>query len=288
MAKSTKKRGSEAFEEYYASIYHERWPALRTSLLASKNQVARQNLFIPDRDRKWVSPDSVSQHDSRCSESNLREYYFMDLASCWAAEILPLPDSGGEILDLCAAPGGKSLILAERMHSEASLTLNELSPQRRHRLKNVLRDYVPENTLQRIQVTGYDGSRWGLHHPDRYDAILLDAPCSSERHVLGKQSELEQFTLNRTKNLATRQYALLAAAWQSVKPGGWIVYSTCSISPKENDAVVEKLIKKKGAQVSSIDTKIYEGESTDYGLLVLPDKTSHGPLFISKILKPAE
>ena len=103
-----------------------------------------------------------------------------------------------------------------------------------------------------------------------------------------KQSELEQFTLNRTKNLATRQYALLAAAWQSVKPGGWIVYSTCSISPKENDAVVEKLIKKKGAQVSSIDTKIYEGESTDYGLLVLPDKTSHGPLFISKILKPAE
>ena len=75
-----------------------------------------------------------------------------------------MPDSGGEILDLCAAPGGKSLILAERMHSEASLTLNELSPQRRHRLKNVLRDYVPEDTLQRIRVTGYDGSRWGLHH----------------------------------------------------------------------------------------------------------------------------
>ena len=85
----------------------------------------------------------------------------MDLASCWAAEILPLPDSGGEILDLCAAPGREISYLAERMHSEASLTLNELSPQRRHRLKNVLRDYVPEDTLQRIRVTGYDGSRWG-------------------------------------------------------------------------------------------------------------------------------
>ena len=144
MPKSTKKRGSEAFEEYYTSIYQERWPTLRDSLLASKHHIARQNQFIPDRDSKWVSPDSVSQHDSRCNESNLREYYFMDLASCWAAEILPLPNSGGEILDLCAAPGGKSLILAERMHSEASLTLNELSPQRRHRLKNVLRDYVPE------------------------------------------------------------------------------------------------------------------------------------------------
>ena len=80
------------------------------------------------------------------------------------------------------------------------------------------------------------------------------------------KANLNNLPLNRTKNLATRQYALLAAAWQSVKPGGWIVYSTCSISPKENDAVVEKLIKKKGAQVSSIDTKIYEGESTDYGL----------------------
>ena len=80
-------------------------------------------------------------------------------------------------------PVGSLLSLAERMHSEASLTPHELSPQRRHRLKNVLRDYVPEDTLQRIRVTGLRWFTLGLHHPDRYDAILPDglslirAPC---------------------------------------------------------------------------------------------------------------
>ena len=288
MPKSSKKRGADAFEEYYAALYGERWKDLKAALLGPKHQVARINHFVSKGERAWRALDEISDRESRCTSSNLRDYYIMDLASCWAAELLPLPEQGGEILDLCAAPGGKSLILAERMGPTAQLTVNELSPQRRHRLKQVLRDYVAESVLARIDVRGHDGSRWGLHHPERYDAVLLDAPCSSERHVLMKSKELEQFSSNRSKNLAVRQYALLAAAWQSVKPGGWIVYSTCSISPKENDDVVEKLVKKKGAQVSDISTADYNGEKTQHGLLVLPDKTPHGPLFISQIQKPAE
>ena len=288
MPKSSKKRGADAFEHYYAELYGERWATLKAALLGPKNQVARINRFTSETDHPWRSLDDVPDRESRCDATNLRNYYIMDLASCWAAELLPLPEHGGEILDLCAAPGGKSLILAERMDATARLTVNELSPQRRHRLKQVLRDYVSESTLSRIEVKGHDGSRWGLHHPERYDSILLDAPCSSERHVLLKPKELEQFSPNRSKNLAVRQYALLAAAWQSVKPGGWIVYSTCSICPRENDDVVEKLVKKKGALVSEIPAASYDGEKTQHGLLVLPDRTPHGPLFISKIQKPAQ
>lgn len=287
MPKTKKNRGSEAFEKYYGELYQERWLTLKAALLADKQQIARANQFVPSNEVKWLSPQAVEDHNIRCATTGLREFYFMDLASYWAAEMLPLPKSGGEILDLCAAPGGKSLILAERMDQSASLTLNELSPQRRHRLKQVLHDYVPEEIRSQIQVTGHDGSRWGLHHPEKYDAILLDAPCSSERHVLGKPKELELFSANRSKNLAVRQYALLAAAWQSLKPGGWLIYSTCSISPKENDEVVGKLIKKKAAQTVQIDPAHYCGEQTEYGLMVLPDLTSHGPLYICKIHKPA-
>ena len=286
MPKSTKKKGAEAFEEYYASLYGERWSNLREALVGPKHQVARVNAFATVQDNRWVPLGEVANRELRSTDTNLRHYYIMDLASCWAAELLPLPDHGGEILDLCAAPGGKSLILAERMSGAAQLTLNELSPQRRHRLKQVLCDYVDDDTLSRIEVKGHDGSRWGLYHPNRYDAILLDAPCSSERHVLMKPKELELFSANRSKNLAVRQYALLAAAWQSVKPGGWIVYSTCSISPRENDAVVEKLVKKKGAKVVEVPTANYQGEPTQHGFLVLPDKTPHGPLYISRIQKP--
>ena len=288
MPKSAKKRGAAAFEEYYASLYGDRWYQLKKALLGPKHQVARVNQFASQKDLPWQPLSEIPDRESRDTLTQLRHYYVMDLASCWAAELLPLPENGGEILDLCAAPGGKSLILAERMGDHGQLTVNELSPQRRHRLKQVLRDYVDEATLSRIDVKGHDGSRWGLYHPNRYDAVLLDAPCSSERHVLTKPKELEQFSANRSKSLAVRQYALLASAWQSVKPGGWIIYSTCSISPLENDGVVQKLVKKKGAHVAEIPTSSYEGESTQHGLLVLPDRTLHGPLYISKIQKPVE
>ena len=288
MGKRSKRvRGVDAFNAYYQEVYKDRWERLRESFSQPKHQVARVNRFALSDSESYLEANDIDDRDATCPSTGLRYYYLMDLASIWAACALPLPEKGGEILDLCAAPGGKSLILAERMAPDARLTLNELSPQRRHRLRSVVRDYLPETLQSRVDVTGHDGSKWGLYHPERYDSILLDAPCSSERHVYNKAKELEQFSTSRTKNLAQRQYALLAAAWQSIKPGGTIVYSTCSISPKENDGVVEKLVQKKGALVASIAEDI-PGESTEFGTIVLPDISPHGPLYIARISKPAE
>ena len=103
--------------------------------------------------------------------------------------IRPGGSTGDRVLDMCAAPGGKSLLLAEAMGDAGRLVANELSPTRRAKLKTILEDCLPGEQRKHIQVTGHDATRWGLHEPDHYDRVLLDAPCSSERHVLGKEKE---------------------------------------------------------------------------------------------------
>ena len=107
----------------------------------------------------------------------------MDGASILAAQALD-PQPGDDILDLCAAPGGKSLMLAEKIAEAGTLVANDRSASRRGRLKRVLESYIPNPVRERIRVTGHDATKWCVFETEAYDRILLDAPCSSERHVL--------------------------------------------------------------------------------------------------------
>ena len=186
---------------------------------------------------------------------------------------------------MCAAPGGKSLVIASLLANHGKLTLNDRSANRRARLKQVLRDHLEPTWLQNIEVTGHDATKWGLYEQNKYDKVLLDAPCSSEQHVLHNEKYLLEWSPSRTKRLAQQQYAMILAAFDVVKPDGIIIYSTCSISPLENDGVVEKLLKKhKKAIIEPIEHDV--GETTVYGRLFLPDiSDGAGPMYISKIRK---
>ena len=126
-----------------------------------------------------------------------------------------------------------------------------------------------------------------MSYPDTFDKILVDAPCSGERHLIQKTKELEKWSLNRTKRLAKTQYGLLCSALLSLKPGGYILYSTCSISPMENDDVIERLLTKKSTDVelASIDETHDFVEKTNFGYIVLPDKTQAGPLYFTLLKK---
>lgn len=243
---------SEKFHLHFESIYGGRWPRLLDALQEPTRHVSFQA-------RPHASP------------------YFLDEASLVAASLLPLgPDA--EILDMCAAPGGKSLILASRLGPDGRLVSNELSRARRDRLKRVLEEHLPQDLLTQVRITGFDASKWSLHAQEKYDAILLDAPCSSERHLIHQPKLLKEWTISRTKSLAMRQYALLAAASLVVKSGGYVLYCTCSISPKENDEVIERLLrKKKYMQIENISTS--KGEPTQFGWMILPDTTSAGPMY---------
>ncbi|MES2855742.1 MAG: RsmB/NOP family class I SAM-dependent RNA methyltransferase, partial [Bdellovibrionota bacterium] len=85
----------------------------------------------------------------------------------------------------------------------------------------------------------------------------------------------------RSKNLAVRQYSLLVSALQVVKHGGRIVYSTCSLSPLENDDVIARLLKKRKGEATVVKPTFEIGEPTELGWQILPDKTGFGPIYLS-------
>lgn len=290
--------GLDAFEAHFSEIYGSRWPDLRASLLNDERQVLRPNGFT-ESDAAVFGPwrEAGSDPTSPRSEDGLLRWYVMDAASVVAARALEIRP-GQRVLDLCAAPGGKTLVLAEALFLEGDLTgeliANEPSASRRERLTKVVQQYVPRETRERIFTRGLDGVQFGLREPESFDRILVDAPCSGERHLLKNPEELAEWGPRRTEHLAHRQYALLAAAWLALKPGGRIVYSTCSISPEENDGVVGKLIKKKKAMKAEFPSDLFAErtelragmEATQHGALFLPDREGLGPIFFSLLEKP--
>lgn len=280
------------FDEHYRSLFGDRWTGLREALLSTRTAVARLNRFAQG---SAALPGDATEILPGCYRWTPLErprgapplpYYVMDAASVLAARAVQVAP-GDEVLDLCAAPGGKSLILAEALAEEGYLTLNDSSPGRRGRLRAVLDSYLPSSIRDRVSVTGHDASRWGLHHPDRYDRVLLDAPCSSEAHVLADPRAYSTWTPARPKQLALRQGALLAAAIDSAKPGGRIVYSTCALDPRENDGVVAKLLKKRAGRVRLVPAEARVGETTEVGVHILPDATGFGPIYYAVLERAA-
>lgn len=286
------------FYQYFSKIYGERWPQLFQSLQVKEQQVARVNQWSKlDTDKKWAALpqkdflpqcywlDGQTEVSPQRSSDELLDVYIMDPASVLVARALDV-QIGDRVLDMCAAPGGKSLVLIEGTKGEGQVFCNDLSPERRERLKKVLQQYVPRDIRNNVWVTGKDGVQFGLKEPESFDRILLDAPCSGERHILENATAQKEWSPRRTEHLASRQYSLLAAALLAVKHGGRIVYSTCSISPAENDEVVKKLLKKKKDQVRLITSEDDGvGERTEVGTLYLPDTCGFGPLYYAVLEK---
>jgi 16S rRNA C967 or C1407 C5-methylase (RsmB/RsmF family) len=216
------------------------------------------------------------------TEAGYVNYYLMDAASILPIEALDL-HPGERVVDLCAAPGGKSFLCALKLKNQGLLVSNDRSAARRARIHRVFDDYLPKSEQKNISVTAHDATKWSLYQKSMYDKVLLDAPCSSERHVLEDSKELNIWAPGRTKAIAVTQFAMLASALDIVKVGGTIVYSTCALSQLENDDIIRKLHQKRPGRFELIREDYPFGEPTEFGWQVLPDNTGWGPFFLSKI-----
>lgn len=203
-------------------------------------------------------------------------YYLLDAGSLLAVEVLDVQPTDC-VLDICAAPGGKSLAILQRLDlaKGGSLTCNELSPDRRKRLKTVIQSYVPSHLRPYVTISSRDATRWHLLESTKFDKILVDAPCSSDRHVLRDEEELASWTPARVRANSKRQFAILSSAVKAVREGGLLVYATCALSEAENDSVVEKVIHKTRAKISVLRKPLPIGEPTKYGWIVLPDSSAN-------------
>jgi 5-methylcytosine rRNA methyltransferase NSUN4 len=277
MKSKNKKTGVELFDEFYFDVYAQRWSSLRSALEKPVKHVA------------WILPSEVDrQHPLsprlEMKSDTIDRGYFLDMASLyapWALEVKP----GEVVLDLCAAPGGKSLFLAHALQGEGELVCTDISKMRAIRLKKVLSEFLTDKELSITKVETRDAKLWPLSQKERFDKILLDAPCSSERHLLLDPSHLKEWKSTRSKRLSKEQGTMLCSALAALKPQGRLVYSTCSISPFENDGLMSWFEKKRSGQFRFVTLDFPMGEKTSYGHHFLPDQCEYGPLYVCVIEK---
>ncbi|XP_039978907.1 tRNA (cytosine(34)-C(5))-methyltransferase, mitochondrial-like, partial [Xiphias gladius] len=149
---------------------------------------------------------------------------------------------GEKVLDLCSAPGGKALAIMQ-CATPALLCCNEPDPHRRDWLAKTLESFLPQSLTSKVIVSAQDGRYFGQSEAVTYDKVLVDAPCSNDRSWLYScSSQQGEQRLRERARLPALQSQLLRSALSAVRPGGLVVYSTCTLSNSENYAVVETVM----------------------------------------------
>lgn len=291
---------NDEFQQFYQEQWGGRWPNLLAALQQTGKKVVRWNAFCglarPAELRPLPAPfTNCYEIESLPAEwreqiprgpEGLLAFYVMDPGSYLIARALNV-QKGDTVLDMCAAPGGKSLVLIEALKEDGEIILNEPSQTRRERLKKVVQQYVPRDVRERVRVSGKDGGLFAKTHPEHFNRILVDAPCSGEKHLLENGRLEGDWTSKQSKQLQQRQYALVTGAIEAASDTATIIFSTCSLSKLENDGVVARVLAKKNDRVRLVQGSIGpEGaERTDYGFQWLPDHNGYGPLFFAMLTK---
>ena len=145
---------------------------------------------------------------------------------------------GEKVLDLCAAPGGKSTHVASQLGQKGLLVANEIYPQR----AKILSQNIERMGVKNAIVLNETPARLAKHFPLYSDRIVVDAPCSGEGMFRKDVVAQEEWSLENVKLCATRQNEILEEAAKMLKPGGRLVYSTCTFAPEENEQAIAQFI----------------------------------------------
>ncbi|WP_411168057.1 RsmB/NOP family class I SAM-dependent RNA methyltransferase [Clostridium sp. MB05] len=235
-------------------------------------------------------------------ESNLRKLevykygkiYLQNLSSMLPPLFLDLKEDL-VILDMCAAPGGKSLYMADLTQNKATILANDVNEIRRERLNY----NIEKQGANSIIVLGADGCSIGKRLHRYFDRILLDAPCSGEGTMILKNSKAYRGWSEKKVALYVKlQKKLFDSAYHALKPGGVIVYSTCTLNPFENEEIIEYALNKYSdlkleninLELSNVIRGISEYKYKSYNkevkkaIRIIPSETMEG-FFIAKLVK---
>lgn len=160
-------------------------------------------------------------------------YYIQEPSAMAPVELLDI-QSGDRVLDLCAAPGGKSTQIAAKLQGTGLLISNDLHPDRTKALAKNLELYGVRNGI----VLNESPERIAAAFPGFFDRILIDAPCSGEGMFRKDEDMVKQWEPGTPRKYADMQREILLAAADALKPGGTIVYSTCTFAPEENEGSI--------------------------------------------------
>jgi len=257
---------------------------------AALESLAREGLSL--QSIEWLPAAyavAIDQRKTLTQSKTLADgYIYIQNPSSMLPPIILSPQPGEKILDLCAAPGSKTLQMASMMHNEGWISAVEAVKSRFFRMKANLK----KNGAALVHTYHRDGTRVWRYVPEEFDRVLLDAPCSSEgQFTLADERTYRYWSERKIIEMARKQKKLLFSAFHCLKPGGTMVYSTCTLAPEENEAVVDWLVKKFAGQVDILDIPFgynllrpalasFRGKSFDKEIRkaarILPDRLMEG------------
>ncbi|MEK7074074.1 MAG: RsmB/NOP family class I SAM-dependent RNA methyltransferase [Patescibacteria group bacterium] len=191
------------------------------------------------------------------------ELYVQSLSSMLPPLILN-PQPGERVLDIAAAPGSKTTQMATLMHNRGEIVANDTSQTRIYRLKANMA--LQGATI--AHVSRDDGRSIWKRYPEYFDKVLVDIPCSMEGRFNAQDPKTYQdWSVKKVKDLSHLQRWMLRSAVSATKPGGSIVYSTCTMSPEENEDVIDWILEKEKGNVIMEDV-LLAGASFDPAVIV--------------------
>lgn len=204
-------------------------------------------------------------------------FHIQDLSSQLCCKVLD-PQSGDTVIDLCAAPGGKTFTIAELMNNKGHIIAADLHQKR----VNLIAQSANRLNISIIETIQNDAKQFNSQFP-LADKILCDVPCSG-LGVIRSKPELKYTDIKAIKNLPDVQYEILTTAAQYLKPGGELVYSTCTVNKAENDDVIDKFLNKhtnfEPVEIMQ-DYNLFSGHKAT----IFPEHFDCEGFFISKIRK---
>jgi len=247
------------------------------------------------REGFWVE-DQQSEHlNNEIGLGNLPEhlqglFYIQEASSMLPPIALCDPTSFEQddellILDMAAAPGSKTTQLAAMVNNSGLVLANEMSASR----VKVLHANLVRCGVSNTCMTQFDGRKLGERLSGLFDYVLLDAPCGGEGTVRKDPNALKNWQLSKVEEIAKLQKQLILTAYQCLKPGGRLVYSTCTLSPEENQQVALYLRDKTDANIINLKLlfKGAEQSVTEQGFLhVLPHIYDSEGFFVAAFFKP--
>lgn len=211
--------------------------------------------------------------------------YFQSLSSMMPVVALNL-NEGESILDVASAPGSKTTQIATETNNKSKIIANEKDTIRIEKLK-----HNADLQSAKVEIINYDGVRLGELYKEEFDKVLLDTPCSGEgRFIISEKETYSAWSNKLVLNLSELQKELIKSAAISLKPGGEMIYSTCTLNKKEDEEIVNYAIKNLGLEEVKIDIDENNKNNklklikSEYGIKVMPNEYYEG-FYIVKLRK---
>jgi NOL1/NOP2/sun family putative RNA methylase len=267
-----KRRWKNLFKNEYEVILNWSFRTLPTSVRLNTQKYTQSDFENTCRKYSWSSKlfdlsNNIYQLKSKNPTNRFDQtdeysngmYYIQDLASMLPPIALG-PQPGENVLDLCAAPGSKTTQIAELMKNSGNILAVDISNER----LDILNKAIDRMGYLIVKPILEDGRNIGKKYSEQFDRVLVDGPCSCEGIIRYRAHKFFEWDLFQISKLTDMQFSLLESGFNALKPGGVLVYSTCTFGPEENEGIIDLMLEK--YITASLVTMKFNGIKTRKGL----------------------